>query len=444
MLNKLRKKLTLICVFITTAIMIIITLLALIFSEKQFSKRNQLALESDLANITQRLQYETIISHTWLRSFETSNHLIISISTEASPFLFSSKVQASSYRQELIALARQKALASYHFDALNAYSTNTAIPSVSFSLTYHSKHYLIAVAGIPTTSFNTLINSKTNRYELIVIKDLQKEDVQLFKLRLTFLILILLGILLLAFFSFWFVGKAIKPIQISHKEQMDFVSAASHELRSPLAVIEANADEMLSDDTITDKHYLHNITRETQHLSRLVNDLLLLARADSGRWSITLNPTEIDTLLLNIYDSYLPLAEGNHQSLELELPDNSILPIKADSGRLLQAISILIDNALTYTPPHKKIIIALHIFKSTLEIWVQDNGPGIPNSEKKHVFKRFYQVDSSRKSTQHYGLGLSIAYEIVKLHKGHLTLEDAPDGGCLFKIKLSYPPTSTP
>ena len=144
----------------------------------------------------------------------------------------------------------------------------------------------------------------------------------------------------------------------------------------------------------------------------------------------------MDTLLIDVYDSFFSLAESKDHLLELELPNTRQPEILADSKRITQALSILINNALAYTPPHTTITLLLENTTDYVIVKLIDHGPGIPDTAKAHIFKRFYRLDASRHSSNHYGLGLSIAFEIVKHHHGHLTLEDTPGGGATFIISL--------
>ncbi len=427
MLNKLRKKLILICVIVTTTIVTILTLLALMFTEKNLNARSKLTLNNHINTVAQRLQNDKVISHLWLAQMEASNQLIISISTENASFSFPGGYILGEERRYLIQHATNIALNDYQFNPLATYASFYDIPSISFPLRTRYGHFLVAIAAI---------SSHTDHYGVIIVKDMADDDAQILHIRLIFVSLILLGVLLLAFFSFWFSGKAIKPIEISYKDQIDFVAAASHELRSPLAVIQASTEELLEDELILDKYLINIINRECRNLSRLVGDLLSLSRADSGQWSIIRHPIQIDTLLLDIYDSFLSLAQSCEHPLEIILPDLATPPIPLDAERINQAISILINNALAYTPPHTQIILSLEVISSYIKIAVIDHGPGIPDSAKPNVFKRFYRLDSSRHETEHYGLGLSIAYEIIRLHHGQITIKNTPGGGATFVILL--------
>lgn len=428
MLSKLRHKLTLICIVSTAVIVTIITLIALNFSEQQLNTKNKLVLQNILANITEHLQLETSVSYSWLAQMESTNQMIITISTASSSLSFPGSYMTGKNRTELIALAENKAYETYHYvDNKFTREDYHSRLSTIFELHFQGKHYLALMSSLTNNDVH---------YKILLIQDMYHANKQILLMRIFFATLILTGIIVFGIFSFWFVGKVIQPIALSQKEQTDFVSAASHELRSPLAVIHTSVEELLEDDTILDKHFIHIIDKECTQLTRLVNDLLFLARTDSMNWQITLKPIELDTLLIDIYDSNFSLVKNMSHILLLDLPTAKQPTILIDPERITQVITILINNALTYTPASTSITLSLEHTKGLVKIKVSDNGPGIEDSIKPYIFKRFYRRDPSRHQSEHCGLGLSVAYEIVKLHKGNLFVTDTPSGGATFVIEL--------
>lgn len=246
----------------------------------------------------------------------------------------------------------------------------------------------------------------------------------------------MIGILLLSLFSYWFAGRAILPITINQQKQVQFIAAASHELKSPLAVIQGSNSVIKSHDYLDDHPFTMQIEKECKRMARLVDDLLLLATADAKTWSIRKKNVDLDILLIEMLDTFIPLANGKNQKLHLNLPEYTLPPVLCDDERILQAITILLDNALHYVQEGGTITIDLSMRSDTCIIKVIDNGPGIPPSHASHIFDRFYRVDASRKDKNHYGLGLSIAKEIIHLHNGKLDFSPTPGGGCTFIIEL--------
>lgn len=141
-------------------------------------------------------------------------------------------------------------------------------------------------------------------------------------------------------------------------------------------------------------------------------------------------------MLIETLEVFYSSAKAKGLALNLELPNILIPPIQADYHRIKQAITVLIDNAIHYTPTHGIITVSLCLIEHSIKLKVIDNGPGIDDLHKPYIFDRFYRIDSARHDKNHYGLGLSIAYEIIHLHSGTLSLEDTPYHGCTFIITL--------
>ena len=171
-------------------------------------------------------------------------------------------------------------------------------------------------------------------------------------------------------------------------------------------------------------------------MSRLIDDMLLLTKAGSFRWTIRKEPTELDTLLLNTFEAFEPIASEKSIRLLIELPEDAVPPILCDEERVRQVLSILLHNAISYTPKGGRIRLSLTFEDKYTRILVSDNGIGIPDAEKERIFERFYRADQSRSEKGHFGLGLSIASEIISAHNGQLLVSDTPGGGSTFTVIL--------
>ena len=275
------------------------------------------------------------------------------------------------------------------------------------------------------------------RQGIILLHDMNEEDRDITKQRGMFVLLVILSTFILSAFSWWFAGRAIKPVEASYRRQTEFVHAASHELRTPLAVIQTSASAMKA-DTLTPQssRFAETIKTECTRMARLVDDLLLLAGADSGTWTLYSEMAEPETMLTLAFESFEQAAQLKKQHLTLSLPDEPLPQISCDSQRIQQVLSILIDNALFYTPEGGSIHLRASESGKHLKMLVIDNGPGISNEDKEKIFLRFYRADSSRSKKEHYGLGLSIASEIVRLHSGRIYVTDTPGGGSTFTVEL--------
>ena len=151
---------------------------------------------------------------------------------------------------------------------------------------------------------------------------------------------------------------------------------------------------------------------------------------------------DMDTLLIDLFESFQPVCKGKGISLPLELPADSLPPVSCDPDRIRQIFIVLLDNATYYTPSGRSIYIRAQVSerKRLLKLQVADEGCGISPEDKPYIFDRFYQADSARSDKQHFGLGLSIAKELVLLHHGTILLSDNSEGGSCFTVNLPYIP----
>ena len=250
-----------------------------------------------------------------------------------------------------------------------------------------------------------------------------------------------MGTLLLAAISWQLTGKALAPTALAMRRQKEFIAAASHELRSPLAVVKASVDAARNADTPTERSsFLQNAEAETDRMARLVDDLLLLANGDLDKLPAHLEPTAPDNICIEVYEQFYLVAKQRSHPLTLTLPEEAVPTIQADADRLRQLLAILLNNALDHTPAGTAIELILTCETGTKNasvlLTVQDHGPGIPDAEKERIFDRFYSADPSRTAKQNFGLGLSVAKELARLHRAELTLQDTPGGGAQFTVRF--------
>ena len=238
------------------------------------------------------------------------------------------------------------------------------------------------------------------------------------------------------FLSYFLVKKALQPVEASIHSQRNFITATSHELKAPLAVIQANTEAMES----SPKQKI--ILDECSRMNSLIQSMLSLASSDAGNWKMDIRETNVDTLLIETWEAFSETARKKNIRLNLDI-EESYPTIKCDKERISQVLGIFLDNAISYSPSGTAVQIGAKVQGKQLVFYVIDHGPGISDSEKEKVFERFYSGDPSRTEKGHYGLGLSIAQEIVKLHYGKIELKDTPGGGCTFEIHLQIEKASS-
>ena len=240
--------------------------------------------------------------------------------------------------------------------------------------------------------------------------------------------------------SYLLIKKALKPTEVMLKSQKDFIASASHELKSPLAVILANTEklEQLQIDNTEFKKSVKILDKECMRMSKLVKDMLLLASSDAKSWTIRKNTIDIDTLLISLYEAYEPICISKKIRLRLEISESSYPKFCADGERLFQILTIFMDNAIHHSINNKQIEIKTAVAAKHITFFVTDHGRGISEDDKPYIFNRFYCADKSRTDKSNFGLGLSIADELAKMMNGKVGCKDTDGGGATFFVTLPF------
>lgn len=426
MFRKLHIQMTLFSTLITGLVLTAMSCICLYIAESGMRENNFAAFLNNSNACITHLENQTVLTHQWLLEMQQSYGFLMDIQDNGRSLFFEELNSLPDTRQ-MMKKAREMTLSSYGIDLSDPKSASTLTKSAHFAFTLDGHSYYGKAAMIP---------KKNGAVSMLLLYPLDSLEQQIADQRLYFLLACCFGIFLLSIFSWFFTGRMLKPMEESRKRQTEFISAASHELRSPLAVILSSISAIKKSDAREAEHFLNNMEQEGNRMSRLVEDMLALANADNHSWTVRIAPAELDTLLLQTYEKYEPLAQEKHVHLQIVLPSEPVVPFPCDSARIAQVLSILTDNALSYVPDHGTITLSLLLENSRPVLQVSDNGPGIPDNQKLAVFQRFYRADLSRQSREHFGLGLSIAKEIVGLHNGKLLLTDTPGGGATFRILL--------
>nr|WP_319489260.1 HAMP domain-containing sensor histidine kinase [uncultured Caproiciproducens sp.] len=249
--------------------------------------------------------------------------------------------------------------------------------------------------------------------------------------------LLWVGIFLLMYLvSRVLIRKAIKPVEAAMKSQKEFIASASHELKAPLSVIQINSETLDIDKSdIASQQKQKVILDECGLMSKLIQSMLALASSDAGNWKMNMRETDINTLLIEVWEMFGESARKKNIRLDLDIEER-YPKIVCDKERITQVLGILLDNAITYSMPDLSIEMGARIQSKQIVFYVTDHGPGISDKEKEKVFERFYSGDPSRTDKSHYGLGLCIAKKIVRFHQGTILVKDTPNGGCTFEIRI--------
>jgi OmpR-family two-component system manganese-sensing sensor histidine kinase len=425
MLHKLKKRLIILNTIVTSTILSIVVIGACYVNIIQYKRNNIDNFINLLDSIEDKLQLENIITNTWLSQFEVSNQMIVHIEDNGSSFFFKGGWKSAVYRDIMIKEAKKAALTE---------EIDTTVYSLPFEKT-RSSIYNFTDHRIPAYASVSIIPTDKGYMSLTLIQFRPLEKTYIRNHIFLFISADILGILALFLVSCFFVRKALKPVEENHIRQNEFIASVSHDLRSPLAVIQTNATALLIKGS-DPKRFVPVITGECTRMSRMLKDMLILVSSDSKTWTIRKESIDTDTYLIELYETFSSLCYKKEHKLSLDFLEAFLPKINADKDRLTQVLGILIDNAISYSPFQSTITIRPYVKKNIFCIEVEDQGIGIEKDQIELIFNRFYRADKSRNNTSHFGLGLSVAKELMELQGGKIRLKNAGNKGSVFIIEL--------
>ena len=277
--------------------------------------------------------------------------------------------------------------------------------------------------------------STTQWRNILVMQPVTVHSAEVLRLLAVYAAAFMLGWAALILMSAILARFAVRPIEQAQTEQIRFLASASHELKTPLAVISTSAD-LLKQKSQDLAEPCHLIQQQTRQMGRLIDDMLLLANSDADTLTIKPEACQPDLLLLDTYEKFEPLAKKNGLHLILTLPEEILPDCFCDIHRTEQIFSIIVDNALCYTPSGGKVTLSCHAENEMLCFLFEDTGCGISEEKKSHIFERFYRADDAHTDREHFGLGLCIAKELTEKQNGNIQVVDAPISGSYFMVQL--------
>ena len=285
----------------------------------------------------------------------------------------------------------------------------------------------------------TIVNDDGSVQTVYVGKDVTAMYNGLQKSTYAMVVLGIVALLLATVLGHILSGRAMVPLREAYEKQRQFAADASHELRTPLAVVMASADLLENDPSITSpflKQVIADVRDEVKKMTRLVSDLLLVARSDNKALKLKLQKFDVAELLSQTARLMQPLADKKHIALDIRNRDAHV--IQADEQKIKQLMLILVDNAVKYTPDGGEVHVGFEKApQGRVRFFVQDTGIGIAKEDQRRIFDRFYRVDKARsREMGGNGLGLSIAQEIVNLHQGSIEVTSTLGKGTRFTVEL--------
>jgi hypothetical protein len=322
-------------------------IIILITTEKELEDKRMEAFTNHASTISSKLQLENKVKHSWLSQLESDYNLLIQIEDNGSPISFKGVLHSVTDRSLLMQQLTDRALNEGIDVRRNPVFFDEAKSSIYKLKGKKNEIYYGLVVIIP---------KDTGWRSLLLLQYLPDYYSIIIRQRILYSLLGLAGIIALFLVSLRLVSKMLKPIEESNRRQTTFIAAASHELRSPLSVIMAN-NAAISAATPEDRIFHRGIDTECKRMARLIDDMLLLTGMDAKTWQINKESVEVDTLLIETYEAFLPLFRQNDLNLFLTLQEDELPKIQGDKDRLKQILAILLDNALSYTPPGKKVTL---------------------------------------------------------------------------------------
>ena len=422
MFRRLHIHMTLFSTLITGIILSLMAAACLLITESNIRQNHYTIFTNNAYSCISYLESQNVLSHRWIQQAQNNYHIHMQILDGQHP-LFFDRLHKTSELKDVFSLAKKESKENH---GLNLDSSGSA-QALSKVAMFQIPGYYACTARIP---------KKQGSLHAVFLYSQKEQSSQIMRMRLLFLLAVLVAIFALAVFSWFFTRRMIRPLEQSRKEQNAFIAAASHELRSPLAVIQSSLSAIPHASEEKADQFIAISLKECKRMTRLIQDMLSLSRSDNHTWVMNMAPCEVDTLLLETYEKYEIPAHEKGLSFSVQLPEEDLPSCILDKAKISQILSILIENALSYVPEGGVLYLSAKKEPGAIIISVSDNGPGIPDSEKEAVFQRFYRSDASRNDKNHFGLGLCIAKELALLHHGSLKVTDTPGGGATFLLKL--------
>ena len=286
----------------------------------------------------------------------------------------------------------------------------------------------------------TSVESENGAIVVYVGKDVSAMYSGMAKATYAFILLGVISLIFSTLIGFFLSRRALKPARLAYEKQRQFAADASHELRTPLAVVLSTADLLLNDPTIKSdflRQTILDMKDEVKKMSNLVADLLLVARSDNNALKTLAVRFDIAALLRQAVRTMTPIAEKKNIVIK-ERGDFTPTEILGDEQKIRQLITILVDNAIKYTKEGGSVTIGFVPAKQgKVSFFIEDTGIGISKEDLPKIFDRFYRVDKARsRQMGGNGLGLAIADEIVRMHRGEIEVISEEGKGTRFTVTL--------
>lgn len=430
MYKKLKKRLIFMYWLTSTLILTGVILSILVSQIRQDGRDGALTFERTTESFAKQIQQMTFLDHSWLKQMEEENHWYLKLCQEDTdlqlPNSYPYKGAIEDLFSRLRALVVEKEPGLFYITSINGSKSSE----------------LMKLEGIAGKKFYGRIYMIKKENISMTLSIIQSRELEFLQYKENVMFLLICGIIgsgFLFLLSFTYVHKVVRPVEEANEKQKQFVAAVSHEIRSPLAVIQVGVDGMKQEITENESHlkrYLYPMEGECVRMNRLIEDMLLLAATNQKDWTIQEADVDVETLLIECYDAFCMMNQKVQDKILIALPEEPLPWILGDAQRIKQVIMILLDNAMSYTNVGESIMLRAYPSDAEICIEIEDHGDGISDLEKKKIFEYFYRREESRSSKKHFGLGLPIAKRLVELHHGRIEVKDTKGHGTTFVVHL--------
>ncbi len=355
-----------------------------------------------------------------------------------------------SAREQSISLMRTIAAAPFQFGSPSETAQSTRLPF--FMVQISPKGEMLAVSGgyfdlsdraLLTQIISAALRSDAQTGELaeydlrylktsggatqaIVFADTTSEQASIRSMVYTCAVIFFLGALVFFGLSLLLADRVVRPVEQAWAQQRQFVADASHELKTPLSVIMANAELMQDESGEAQIQCAQNILDTSYRMRTLVESMLEMARVDNGTMHVSFRTLDLSQLVQDAALSFQLLYEEQGLRLDCDIAEN--VTVRGSEQHLFQVLDVLLDNAKKYSAPRSTVQVCLRAGSRHCLLTVSNPGEPISAADLQNIFKRFYRADRARPCNGSYGLGLSIAQAIVQMHSGKIWAESK--GGC--------------
>ncbi|MFR6311900.1 sensor histidine kinase [Anaerofustis stercorihominis] len=431
MLNKIKNKLILTNTFVLLVILIMVTTFIYVFSSYSFSNTSDNELlnlvyqskrfsKSDFQSVENDLSYNQELSY-FKEKLNNEKCKLIFFNNEMKPIFSSSKFKISKKK-----LAK---IATLYFADVNASHTEVKEQDGIYVFSDYED------SKISYRTCTTLITDNEGNMQLILIaEDNRSENATLNTLLYILALTVIFGVVASLLGGFYTADKALVPIKENMDNQRQFIADASHELRTPIAVIKTNLEliESNEDETIKSQEvWIDYAKSEIKRMDKMVGDLLILSKADLNEIPFNNKEHDIVHLIKEAIEKIEPIAVKREIRVYMSCPYNRV-KVNIDEDKFTQLMMILLDNAIKYSEDKTQIMITVkvNLNKNSVVIKVKDQGIGMKKDEIEKVFTRFYRIDKARSRRENgSGLGLPIAKWIVENLNGTINIESIEDKG---------------